>query len=378
MSTQPGQNVPQTILLQDSAPEGMPGKVSGSLAPLGTTRTTGKLLATQGYVVGVEISGSGSRQSVALADLEGKILHQARRPLEYVPDTATVLELIDDMLNEVMPPERLHNGRVLRVGVAVGGLVEAARGMVRTLHHAHGWNDFPLQDYLEERLDIPCIIDNNANAAALAEVQYGAASVAEHSPRGAERVVIYVGLGRGIGGGLVVNGKIYHGDTCTAGEIGHLFVKENGPKCSCGGYGHLEAIASAQAISRAMIGLSVEHPETEAAIRRLTGARAERITAEQVFRLAAEGDKVAQGIVQDVHTYLGIALANIVHLINPGVIILGGQVAQAGDLLIKPLQARIHDLCLAAASSSLRIVQGSLASEANIVGAVTLALQDIE
>ncbi len=378
MSTQPGQNVPQTILLQDSAPEGMPGKVSGSLAPLGTTRTTGKLLATQGYVVGVEISGSGSRQSVALADLEGKILHQARRPLEYVPDTATVLELIDDMLNEVMPPERLHNGRVLRVGVAVGGLVEAARGMVRTLHHAHGWNDFPLQDYLEERLDIPCIIDNNANAAALAEVQYGAASVAEHSPRGAERVVIYVGLGRGIGGGLVVNGKIYHGDTCTAGEIGHLFVKENGPKCSCGGYGHLEAIASAQAISRAMIGLSVEHPETEAAIRRVTGARAERITAEQVFRLAAEGDKVAQGIVQDVHTYLGIALANIVHLINPGVIILGGQVAQAGDLLIKPLQARIHDLCLAAASSSLRIVQGSLASEANIVGAVTLALQDIE
>jgi glucokinase len=378
MSTQPGQNIPQTNLPQDSAPEGMPGKVSGSLAPLGTTRTTGKLLATQGYVVGIEISGSGSRQSVALADLEGKILHQARRPLEYVPDTSTVLELIDDMLNEVMTPERLQDGRVLRVGVAVGGLVDSARGIVRTLHHAHGWNDFPLQDYLEERLDIPCIIDNNANAAALAEVQYGATSVAEHSLRGAERVVLYVGLGRGIGGGLVVNGKIYHGDTCTAGEIGHLFVKENGPKCSCGGYGHLEAIASAQAISRAMIGLSVEHPESEAAIRRVTGARAERITAEQVFLLAAEGDKVAEGIVQDVHTYLGIALANIVHLINPGVIILGGQVAQAGDSLIKPLQARIHDLCLAAASSSLRIVQGSLASEANIVGAVTLALQDIE
>jgi glucokinase len=377
MSTQPGQNIPQTILPQDSSPEG-PGKVSGSLAPLGTTRTTGKLLATQGYVVGIEISGSGSRQSVALANLEGKILHQARRPLEYVPDPGTVLELIDDMLNEVMNPERLRNGRVLRVGVAVGGLVDAGRGVVRTLHHAHGWNDFPLQDYLEERLDIPCIIDNNANAAALAEVQYGAASVAEHNQRGAERVVLYVGLGRGIGGGLVVNGKIYHGDTCTAGEIGHLFVKENGPKCSCGGYGHLEAIASAQAISRAIIGLSVEHPETEAAISRVTGARAERITAEQVFRLAAEGDKVAQGIVQDVHAYLGIALANIVHLMNPGVIILGGQVAQAGDLLIKPLQARIHDLCLAAASSSLRIVQGSLGSEANIVGAVTLALQDIE
>src|SRR6266581_8529752 len=145
MSTQPGQNIPQTILPQDSSPEGMPGRVSG---PLGATRPTGKLLATQGYVLGIEISGSGSRQSVALADLQGKIVRQARRPLEYVPDTGTVLELIDDMLNEVMTPEQLHNGRVLRVGVAVGGLVDAAHGIVRTLHHAHGWNDFPLQDYL--------------------------------------------------------------------------------------------------------------------------------------------------------------------------------------------------------------------------------------
>jgi glucokinase len=363
---------------QWSSLEGTSGGASGSLAPLGTTRTTGKLLATQGYVVGIEISGSGARQSVALADLGGNILRRVRRPLEYVPDTGTVLKLIDDMLDEVLTLERLHNGRVLRVGVAVGGLVDATRGIVRTLHHAHGWNDFPLQDYLTEKLDIPCIIDNNANAAALAEVQYGAASVAGHGPRNVERVVLYIGLGRGIGGGLVVNGKIYHGETCTAGEIGHMFVKENGPKCSCGGYGHLEAIASAQAISRTMIGLSVEHPETEAAIQRVTGARAERITAEQVFRLATEGDKVAQSIVQNVHTYLGIALANIVHLINPGVIILGGQVAQAGDLLIKPLQIRVHDLCLAAANSSLRIVQSSLGSEANIVGAVTLALQDIE
>jgi hypothetical protein len=133
-------------------------------------RTTGKLLATQGYVVGIEISGSGSRQSVALADLNGTILHRVRRPLEYVPDTETVLHLLDDMLAEVMHPEQLHDGRILRVGVAIGGLVNAARGIVRTLHHAHGWDDFPLQDYFEQRLDVPCIIDNNANAAALAEV----------------------------------------------------------------------------------------------------------------------------------------------------------------------------------------------------------------
>ena len=281
------------------------------------------------------------------------------------------------MLEETLTAERLHDGRVLRVGVAVGGLVDASQGIVRTLHHAHGWNDFPLQDYLAKRLDRPCIIDNNANAAALAEVTFGVASGFESTSRASERVALYVGLGRGIGGGLVVNGKIYHGASSTAGEIGHMLVKEHGPKCSCGSYGHLEAIATAQAISRAMIGLSVEYPETEAAIRRVTGARAERITAEQVFSLAAAGDPVAQRVTQEVFHYLAIALANIVHVINPGVIILGGQVAQAGDLLTLPLQERLQDLCLKAATRSLRVVQGSLGAEANLTGAVTLALHDI-
>ncbi len=342
-------------------------------------RTTGKLLATQGYVIGVEISGSGSRQSVALADLDGNILYRVRHPLEYVPDTETVLRLLDDMLAEVTAPERLNDGRILRVGVAVGGLVDASLGVVRTLHHAHGWDNFPLQDYLIERLDVPCIIDNNANAAALAEVQSGAASptALDGGARRAERIVLYVGLGRGIGSGLVVNGKIYHGATCTAGEIGHMLVKENGPKCSCGGFGHLEAIASAHAISRAMIGLSVEYPETEDAIRRVTEARAERITAEQVFQLSAAGDTIARSIVEDVHTYLGIALANIVYVMNPGMIILGGQVALAGELLIAPLQERINTMCLPAVGQSARIVQSKHGSEANIIGAVTLALQDV-
>ncbi|GAC1382197.1 MAG: glucokinase [Ktedonobacteraceae bacterium] len=335
----------------------------------GLQRTTGKLLATQGYVVGIEISGSGFRQSVALADLNGTILYRARHPLEHVPDTGTVLQLLDNMLEEVTAAERLQDGRILRVGVAVGGLVDATRGIVRTLHHAHGWHDFPLQDHFEQKLDIPCIIDNNANAAALAEVQSGAGV--------GERIALYVGLGRGIGGGLIVNGKIYHGASCAAGEIGHMLVKENGPRCSCGGFGHLEAIVSAHVIAQTMINLSKEYPQTEAAVQRMTGAPSERITAEQVFRMAETGNSIAQRIVEEVQTYLGIALANIVHLINPSTIILGGQVAQAGELLIAPLQARICDLCLPAVGQSVKVVQSKHGSEANIVGAVTLALQDV-
>src|SRR5712664_1384375 len=113
--------------------------------PLAATRTTGKLLATQGYVIGIEISGSGSRQAVALADLTGKVLHKVRRPLAFVPDTQSVLNLIDEMLAEVARPEHLLDGRILRVGIAVGGLVDARRGIVRQLHHAREWQQFPLQ-----------------------------------------------------------------------------------------------------------------------------------------------------------------------------------------------------------------------------------------
>ncbi|MBA2681413.1 MAG: ROK family protein [Ktedonobacteraceae bacterium] len=335
-------------------------------------RITGKLLATRGYVVGIEINGSGGRQSVALADLQGTILHRVRRPLDYVSDPQVVLTLLDQMLAEVTDPQRLSEGRILRVAVAVNGLVDANRGLVRKLHHARNWHNFPLQDYFAEKLAVPCMIDNSANCAALAEVTHGVGQ--------GEDVALYVGLGRGIGGGLVANGRIYHGTTSTAGEIGHMLVKMDGPKCSCGGFGHLEAIASAQAIVRTMIGLSVEHSATEEAIREVTGARAESITAEQVLQLAAQGDEVAKRVVDDVYTYLGIALANIVHIVNPSIIILGGPAVQgpnAEDQLLSPLRERVRALCIPEASESLRIVAGSLGSDVNLMGAVTLALQDI-
>jgi len=331
---------------------------SSSMQPA-RQRVTGKLLATQGYVLGIEISGSSGYQSVVLANLDGTILHGVRCPLEDVADTSSVLKLVNEMIGEVASAEQLCDGRLLRVGVAVGGLVDVAQGVVRTLYRAHGWDNFPLQDYFAERLGIPCIIDNNANAAALAEVQRGTGS--------GERSVLYVGLNRGIGGGLVVNGRVYHGASCAAGEIGHMLVKERGPRCSCGRYGHLESIASAQAIRQAMIGQSTKYAESEVA----------SMTVEQIYCLAAEGDEIAQQVVDEVHQYLAIALANIVHLVNPGMIVLGGSVAQVGELLIRPIQIRLRELCLAEAFDALRIVQSSLGEEASIIGAVTLALQDM-
>jgi len=327
------------------------------------------VLATQGYVLGVEISSAGMRQSLALADLQGQVVHHARRRLSAPPDGQEAILLLQEMIADASSPERLKGHRVLRCGVAVGAPVDARRGLVRTMYRAEGWDHLPLKDVIEQRCGIPTILDNDANAAALGEASFGAGV--------GERNLVYVGVGRGIGAGIVINGMVYHGAETMAGEIGHTIVKEDGPLCSCGRRGHLEAIASAQAIVRTMIGASVEYPQTEEAIRRVTGGRAEAMTVDQVFRIAAEGDPVAQGIINEALHYLSVSLANLVNLLDPDIIIIGGAAALAGELLFGPLRQMVPSLCLRASTRPVRIVPSALGSDASLKGAVALALQDV-
>jgi len=328
-----------------------------------------RVLASQGYVLGVEISNGGMRQAVALADLGGQVVQHTRRRSAQPLDGPAATAILQEMIGEVCSPERLKGNRVLRCGVAVGAPVDAERGLVRRMYHAEGWEQWPLKERLEQQRGIPTILDNDANAAALGEAIFGAG-------RG-ERYLVYIGLGRGIGAGIVLNGAIYHGVGTMAGEIGHTIVKEDGPLCSCGRRGHLEAIASAQAMVRTLIGVSVEYPQTEEAIRRATDGRAEAMTVDQVFRIAAEGDPVAQEVVNAALHALAISLANLVNVLDPGVLILGGAGALAGDLLFGPLRLMVPPLCLRPASDPIRIVPSALGSEASLKGAVALALQDV-
>ncbi len=327
------------------------------------------VMATQGYVLGVEISNSGTRQSVALADLHGQVLHHTRKHLPHPPDGQEAGLLLQQMISDLCAPERLKGQRVLRCGVAVGAPVDARHGLVRAMYRAEGWENLPLKDLLEEQTGIPTILENDANAAAIGEARFGA-GVGEHN-------LVYIGLGRGIGAGILLNNVVYHGASTMAGELGHTVVKEDGPLCRCGRRGHLEAIASAQAIVRTMIGVSVEYPETEEAIHRVTGGRAEAMTVEQVFRIAAEGDPIAQRVVGEALHYLAISLANLINVLDPGVIILGGAVALAGDLLFEPLRQMVPPLCLRSPEEPVKILPSALGSDAALKGAVALALQDI-
>jgi glucokinase len=327
------------------------------------------VMATQGYVLGVEMSNSGMRLSVTLADLHGQILYHARKHLHLPPVGQEAVALLQQMISETCTPERLKGHRVLRCGVAVGAPVDARHGLVNAMDRAEGWEKLPLKDLLEQHSGIPTIVENDANTAAIGEATFGA-GMGEHN-------LVYVGLGRGIGAGILLNNTIYHGAASMAGELGHTIVKEDGPLCRCGRRGHLEAIASAQAIVRTMIGVSVEYPETEEAIRRVTGGRAEAMTVEQVFRIAAEGDLIAQRVVGEALHYLAISLANLINVLDPGVIILGGVVALAGGLFFEPLRQMVPPLCLRSPDEPVKILPSALGSDAALKGAVALALQDI-
>src|SRR5215831_11181594 len=152
------------------------------------------VMATQGYVLGIEISSAGMQMSVALADLQGQIVHRARKRLSVPPEGQEAVAFLQEIIADVCSPERQKGNRVLRCGIAIGAPVDAARGQVRMMYRAAGWEHLPLQDLVEQRSQIPVILDNDANAAALGEATFGAGI--------GERNLIYIGLGRGIGGGI--------------------------------------------------------------------------------------------------------------------------------------------------------------------------------
>jgi glucokinase len=319
-----------------------------------------------GAAVGVEIADSGTRLVVALSTERGARRWHARLP---APPTATeavarIHELIARALAESnTAPE--HAGRPdVSVGVALAGRVDAARGMVRDLPLAHGWQDFPLAAALTARWGGPAVIHTTTQAAALAEARLGAG-------RG-RRELIYLVLGRGVMASFVLRGRVYYGAHGQTGDLGHWQANEHGPRCSCGALGHLEPIASAQSLVRNMIGKAVDRPESNAAMLHITGGRAEAMTAEQVVTLAARGDPAAGEVVGAALDALAPALANLVASLDPEAIVLGGPLASAGEAFLGPLRTRLETLCRPFTSPPVLLV-GELEPAAALTGAVLSA-----
>jgi glucokinase len=228
--------------------------------------------------------------------------------------------------------------------------------------------DVPFRDLMSERLGIPVFIDNDANVTTLAEVRFGAA-------RGASDVVGLT-IGTGIGGGLVLGGKIYRGFAGSGAELGHVVIDHNGPRCqgNCPNNGCLEAYASGNAIGREGTEAAEQEPDSDLG---RAAAAGEVITGELVTQLGLAGDEVSRMVLGQVGRMLGVGLANFVNIFNPEVIVVGGGAMAAGDLLLEPARAEMLARALAPNRDQVRVVAARFGNEAGMLGAGVLALDEL-
>jgi glucokinase len=278
------------------------------------------------YAIGVDLGGTNLR--VAAISQDGRLVEKLTLGTEVGRGRDAVL---NEMCLSIGQLSRKLGGEhsLLGIGIGVPGIIDMDRGMLRESPNLPGWHDYPVQAEIHRRLGTQVVLENDANAAALGEAWLGAA-------RGFDSACM-ITLGTGVGGGIVLDGKIWHGMTGMAGELGHLTVDADGPKCNCGNRGCLEQYASATAVVR----MARETTGT-AALASLAGTPA--LSSRTVYELAETGDQSARAIFEKVGWALGIALAGMVNVLNLPMYVIGGGVASSWDLfapaMLEELQAR--------------------------------------
>ncbi len=314
------------------------------------------------FIVGVDLGGTNIVVCAMSAD--GSAQHGLHsEPTRADEGTDAVIGRMARMVNETVAVTMRETGvsrEAFRgVGVGAPGPLDREAGIVLVAPNL-GWHMVPLRDRMTELTGLPAALDNDANCATYGEWWIGAAK--------GGRNVIGITIGTGIGGGLILDGKLYHGSSDMAGEIGHTTIDQTGRRCGCGNYGCLEAYASGNAIAeRAREALSFE---PESILPGMVGGDVSRITAATVFAAANQGDAVATEVVRDTARFLGTGLANLLNIFNPDVVVIAGGVTQAGEALFGPLRAEVRRRAFKPAVEACSIVPGTLPGTAGVVGAV--------
>jgi glucokinase len=313
------------------------------------------------YLVGVDLGGTNIVAG-ALAEDGSDVLALRSEPTRADQGAEAVVDrmvrMIDSVIAETIAQTGAKRDDMIGIGVGAPGPLDRARGIVVTTPNL-GWTNFPLRDVISERTRLPVRIDNDANCATLGEWWLGAAKGASN--------VVGMTIGTGIGGGIIIGGRLYHGASDVAGEIGHATIDITGRRCKCGNYGCLEAYASGPSIAdRAREALSADD---NAMMIRMAGGDPGRITAATVYEAAKRGDDTALDVVRETSRFLGAGIANLLNIFNPNVVVIAGGVTQAGDTLFAPLRREVRKRAFKPAVDACEIVPGILTA-AGVVGAV--------
>ncbi|HLE78012.1 MAG TPA: ROK family protein [bacterium] len=312
------------------------------------------------YAIGVDLGGTKILTAV-VADDGGVLARDRVATPQDGPDS--VVEAVAKTVDAVVAAAGLARTALVGVGVGAPGPLNAQTGVVFQPPNLTGWHDVPFGPMLTERLRLPVGLANDANAAALGEWRFGAG-------RGIDDLV-YLTISTGIGGGIIIGGTLLEGVSGTAGEIGHMTIDVNGPRCVCGNTGCLEVLAAGPAIARAaQAAVTAGTPST---LLDRAGGKVERITARVVAAAAAAGDALAADVFRRAATYVGVGVANLLNLLNPAMVIVGGGVSQAGDLLLEPIRVTARARAFERPARDARIVLAQLGDNVGAVGAAAVA-----
>ncbi|MFT3895256.1 MAG: ROK family protein [Anaerolineales bacterium] len=326
-------------------------------APSGRPPVVLEINPNQGLVGAIDMGAT--HISIALADFTARILKEVEYPLDIKAGPEVCLAQASKHLMQLLEAQQLSIADLSAVGIGVPGPVITEAGMVYAPPIMPGWDRYPIRETLEKMWGCPVTLNNDAELGALGEWAYGAG-------RG-EKNIAYIKVGSGIGAGLIMNKQIYGGTTGAAGEIGHLTIDENGPLCSCGNRGCLEAFAGGDAIAK-------QGQELVRSGKRTLLSDLKTIKAHDVSEAARRGDLQAQEILRRSGTFIGIAIAGLINLFNPSIVIIGGGVAQVGDIITVPIRQAVRERAMRASEQSVRIVTGMLGRRSLLIGATIQAI----
>ncbi|MBA3656771.1 MAG: ROK family protein [Gemmatimonadaceae bacterium] len=314
------------------------------------------------YIIGVDLGGTNIAAGAMPTDGTREIAMRMAPTLAENGAAGVVdriVQMIEDVIAQTISETGARREDFLGVGIGSPGPLDREKGIVVVTPNL-GWRDFPLRDEIGKRVNLKATLDNDANCATLGEWWAGAAK--------GGRNVVGLTIGTGIGGGLILDGKLYHGASDAAGEIGHTTIESNGRRCKCGNYGCLEAYTSGPAIAeRAREAIASDEGSI---LLELVDGDQSKITAQTVYEASKRGDEIARDVVRDTAHFLGVGISNLINIFNPDTVVIAGGVTQAGEALFDPLRAEVKRRAFKPAVDACRIVPGALPLSAGVVGAV--------
>jgi glucokinase len=303
----------------------------------------------------------GTKILSVISDGEGRVLEEDRRPTEAEEGEAAVIGRMVESLRAAVKQSRLDPARIKALGVSAAGPTDFEHGVLLEPPNLPGWQEVPLAARLRELTGLPTVLENDANCAAVGEWTFGAGRGTRH--------MIYMTVSTGIGGGLILDGRLYRGADGTAGEIGHVIVDAEGALCGCGMRGCLEAMASGTAIGR----MAREAAADGRSVRLREIARREELDARDVAEAAEAGDEVAMEIIARAGRYLGLGLAGLINIFNPESIVVGGGASRIGSRLLDPAFNLARALAFKRPVDRVRLETAALRGYAEVLGAAVLA-----